>query len=313
MFRWFSLLALGAFTLVGCTQGSAVTDVAADGSYKRSIAISHSSGSLGEVESNPRAELEQMFRLPSGAGWKTEWGGTDQEVKFTAERAYAAGESGGADLVTLEGGKEESTNEFSVKEVEPGVFEYREKIAWKGERAKLSEFNPEALESIKKKMGESATKVTDADLQTLGRNAQVAATRLMMGPTEPMIFSLLSSPEYGVRKLTRELGKALLKETETFFGERLTAAEQRTLVRGMIETMDLQDAANEQVPNPTEADPSGGPTSLVTFSLTVKMPGEVISTNGELDPLTGEVFWSFLPESASFGDFELVARSTVAK
>jgi hypothetical protein len=41
----------------------------------------------------------------------------------------------------------------------------------------------------------------------------------------------------------------------------------------------------------------------MTFRVTV--PGRVIETNGEADPLTGEVFWALYPEAAALGEVKL--------
>jgi hypothetical protein len=39
----------------------------------------------------------------------------------------------------------------------------------------------------------------------------------------------------------------------------------------------------------------------------VKAPGRVVSSNGEVDELTGEVFWGLFSEAAAFKDVVLTA------
>jgi hypothetical protein len=39
----------------------------------------------------------------------------------------------------------------------------------------------------------------------------------------------------------------------------------------------------------------------------VKAPGRVVSSNGEVDELTGEVFWGMFSEAAAFKDLVLTA------
>ena len=39
----------------------------------------------------------------------------------------------------------------------------------------------------------------------------------------------------------------------------------------------------------------------------VKTPGRVVSSNGELDDLTGEVFWALYDDAATFKDVVLTA------
>jgi hypothetical protein len=49
------------------------------------------------------------------------------------------------------------------------------------------------------------------------------------------------------------------------------------------------------------------------MSVCVKFPGEVISSNGEIDPYTGEVFWDFLSATAELEPLELRVKFRVKK
>ncbi len=46
---------------------------------------------------------------------------------------------------------------------------------------------------------------------------------------------------------------------------------------------------------------------LVPLMFIVKTPGRVVSSNGEVDELTGEVFWALFEEAAAFKDVVLSA------
>ncbi len=45
----------------------------------------------------------------------------------------------------------------------------------------------------------------------------------------------------------------------------------------------------------------------------VKMPGRVVSSNGEVDDLSGEVYWALFPEAASLKNLVLTATCELAQ
>jgi hypothetical protein len=64
---------------------------------------------------------------------------------------------------------------------------------------------------------------------------------------------------------------------------------------------------------PVQPDPSAGPPDkssgggLTPLMFIVKTPGRVVSSNGETDEFTGEVYWALFPEAASLKDVTLTA------
>jgi hypothetical protein len=61
--------------------------------------------------------------------------------------------------------------------------------------------------------------------------------------------------------------------------------------------------------DPTKAGdkPDLGDAALAALTFSVKLPGKIVSTNGERDDFAHEVYWSVYPQAAALGDVEMTA------
>src|SRR5260370_708553 len=112
-------------------------------------------------------------------------------------------------------------------------------------------------------------------------------------------------PDLAERRISARIGWVLLKAREEQFGDKMTAAERREVARKLI-------ATSFSTTKPSQPDPSSGPPSSKGSALTplmfiVKAPGRVVSSNGEVDELTGEVYWALFSDAASLKDVVLTA------
>ncbi len=63
----------------------------------------------------------------------------------------------------------------------------------------------------------------------------------------------------------------------------------------------------------TQAEPaaaaaaSGNSSGLTPLMFIVHPPGKVVSTNGEIDEFSGEIFWALFEEAASYQDVVMTA------
>jgi hypothetical protein len=97
-----------------------------------------------------------------------------------------------------------------------------------------------------------------------------------------------------------------MQALEQQFGDKMQPAERREVARQLIQAT-LSTARISQ-PNPTApmANPTNSP-GLTPLMFVVQAPGKVVSTNGEIDEFSGEIFWALFEEAASYQDVVMTA------
>jgi hypothetical protein len=98
----------------------------------------------------------------------------------------------------------------------------------------------------------------------------------------------------------------MLKALEEQFSDRMTPAQRRDVTLKLIDASLAQ--AKPKTPDASAGPPSGkGGSGLTPLMFIVKTPGTVISSNGDLDELTGELYWALFPPAASLKPAVLTA------
>jgi hypothetical protein len=116
----------------------------------------------------------------------------------------------------------------------------------------------------------------------------------------------LMHPDLALRRASQRIGGVLTKVLEDQFGSRMRPEERREVTRKLIDT-------TFTLAKPSKPDPAAGPPSsnqgagLTPLMFVVKTSGTVVSTNGEKDDLTGEVYWALFPEAATLQPVVLTA------
>lgn len=295
------LLLVALLVLGGCARSTSVTEIRQDGSWQRRLTFVLAS-QTGMSDKEPK--IEDVFVVPKGAGWKTETKKENDEIIFTASREMKLGEMLEGDLSVIADEKVALVNEVQVKEAD-GRFIYRETFRWKGKRQQeLDKPIPELLKTLEGALP-AATK---EDREFLAVKLQAEIWRVLMGPGDPILLQMLIQPDYAERKLRQRLGKAVISLLVQRLGDKLTDAERRTAAQNLMSIDKIKDVFDpkEKVDSEQKSEKSS---TMVTMAMIVKMPGEIISSNGEVDPLTNEVFWAMLPEAAAIGDVTLEAIS----
>ncbi|MEP6756738.1 MAG: hypothetical protein ABJA67_14630, partial [Chthonomonadales bacterium] len=59
--------------------------------------------------------------------------------------------------------------------------------------------------------------------------------------------------------------------------------------------------------------PANDAAEYIPLMLTVKLPGKIVSTNGDMDPSSDEIYWATFAVAASFEDITLTAVCDVSK
>jgi len=97
-------------------------------------------------------------------------------------------------------------------------------------------------------------------------------------------------PDLAARRLGQRMGTLVIKALQDQFGDQLTAAQRKEVARQLIQ--DTFSSARMTPPDPAAATSDKNNTGSVTPPMFIlKTPGRIVSSNGELDDLSGEVFW----------------------
>ena len=288
--------------LTGCTRARITTEIHADGSWTRTILLAGPEKKEGSMQVAP--SLDDTFVFPSGTAWKVTDGKQQNEITKTFERVVAAGGSVKGDLSLKEGKAAAAlklVNEVTVTRVGPRRFEYRETLRWAGAPPKDSGLKPTDVADIKAALPKALA--TDANARALAERTYALAMPLMFGPGDPLLAISLIHPELAERRARQRIGAVLLKALEEQFGNQMPPAERRELARKLIEK-------TFTATRPSQPDPSAGEgqnSSLTPLTFVLRAPGRLISSNGEFDELSGEVFWALFPEAASLQPVVLTA------
>ena len=297
-----SALAVAALaTLTGCGRSRITTEIKGNGVWTRTDLFSGQEKKEGQMAPS----IDDIFVLPSGEGWKSTTAKTDKDFSMVFERTLRAGDALKGDLSIKAGeDKLQLVNEATVRQTGPRRFEYTETLSWKGGKGALEDIKPEQLDQIKAALPKPLA--TDANVHSLAQRMTAMVVPVMFGPGDPLLALGLMHPDLAERRASQRVGVAMMKALEDQFGSQMTVDQRRDVVRGLI-------ATSFAASRPAEPDPSAGPpdkssgSALTPLMFIVKTPGRMVSSNGELDEFTGEVYWALFPEAASLKDVTLTA------
>lgn len=309
----------------GCVRARVTTEIHPDGSFTRTIAMTGTPPQQGMTMTGV-STVEDTFVLPSGTGWKVvaepAKPGTvsavsavnaappaadakQGEVTKTFERVFPAGSPDKGDF-KLKGGKPgmppKLVNEVTVTKIGPNRYEYKETLRWTGTPPKPPEFKPEDLATIKAKLPPALA--TDENARGLAEKSYRLMMPMMFGPGDPLLAMGWMHPELAQRRMMQKIGGTLLKAIDEQFGDKLTQQQKRELAMSLI-TKGF-DSTKPSQPDPTSSADKDS-TGIIPLTFVLRGPGKLISTNGEYDELSGEVFWALYPEAASFQPVVLTA------
>ncbi len=297
-----SCIGLAAIVLLGgCARARITTEIKPDGSWLRTTTFT---GQAKKEGMQLASTIEETFLAPSGDKWKSREEKKNEDRTLIFERVLAAGESLKGDLA-LKGdgeGKVKLTNEVRIVRAGPKRFEYRETLHWSGEAPDMASVKPENIAQIKEVLPKPLA--TDANARALAAKVSTLLVPLIFGPGDPLLAMGLVHPDLAERRARQRIGNLLLTALEQQFGPRMAPAERRDVARKLIsEALSTKPSP----PEPGGSSAKGNKTSLTPLMFVLKTPGRVVSSNGEADELTGEVYWALFPEAASMRDVVLTA------
>jgi hypothetical protein len=305
-FRALAASLAAAALLTGCGRARFTTEIKPDGSWTRTAVFTGAQ----QKEGSMAPPLEDSFVLPSGAAWKSHEEKKDDNRILTFDRSMTAGAVLKGDLsIKGDAGKLTLVNEATVTR-SGNRLEYRETLRWTGPPPDSATVKPESLAHLKASLPKALA--TDANARALAAKGQQLLMPLLFGPGDPLLALALVHPDLGEMRMRQKIGGLLVKALEEQFGNQLSPDQRREVARRII--ADGFASSKPAAPDSSSGDkPGKGSGGLTPLMFIVKMPGRVVSSNGELDELSGEVYWAMFPEAASLKDLVLTATCEVGQ
>jgi hypothetical protein len=314
------LLALASLLATGCARSVITTTVKPDGSFTRKIVFhapgSGDKGAAGAIAGPGMSELTDSFDMPAGGPWKTKREKLENEETYTAERELTPGSVQKKDIVIKSGDKTKPgvfvVNEATVRSLGAGKWEYRETLHWTGKAPDvMTTVDPDMALAIKSSLPPALA--TEANIRPIALVLNREVWHLLFGPGDPLISSwtqFMMQPEAVERKMMVRMSGGVNKVLAAQLGDKLTAEQRRLYVHKIIGNVVASlNAKTTKSADPSKAGdkPDLGDAALTALTFSVKLPGKIVSTNGERDDFNVEVYWSVYPQAAALGDVEMIA------
>jgi len=329
-----SLLAIaaGAILSAGCAHESTTSTIRGDGSWTRKT--TYSLADSDEAKGGRKLSLRDVFSPPSGAGWtvvEKKTGEKPPQITVIVSRELRPAETITGDLMVKAGAKKGSTaprvvNTAAVRPAGPGRWQYTETFHWSGFKPNIAkEMAPLVSPSVKKALPPGFA--SSANAAQLSVRIERNLWKTLFSPPEPFMLDFydnllpitgFSDPDERTGDMSRKLGPGIETALMETFGSRMSRdLRHRTAVR-LVEQIaadtssqagkgDKMGGGAGKGPGTDSATESFGGMYPVAISITVKLPGRVTETNGIVDELAGEVYWTLYPQSALEQDVTLRA------
>jgi hypothetical protein len=296
----YILLTLATLVVSGCVRARVTTEVKSDGSWTRRVALTGPEKKEGQMAPT----IDDAFVLPSGEIWKSRQEKKNEELTSIWERTASAGSviDGDISIKEDEQGKLKLVNSATVTRSGRRI-EYRETLRWRGAPPKNLGIRSEDLNEIKIALPKALA--TDSNARAVGERTIALAVPLMFGPGDPLLAIGLMHPDLAERRATQRIGGLLVKALEEQFGEKIPAAERRDVANQLIQKVFLSTRPSQ--PDPASGPPGKSSGGLTPLMFVLKLPGKIVSSNGETDQFTGEIYWALFPEAAALKEVVLTA------
>lgn len=305
-----------AIFLAGCARVNTSTTVNADGSYSRKIdlKVSKTTTGMGSAFSAmgdskdakpPMDKPEDYFQIPKIPGMKLVRSEDKTDSVVTLTRAAAAGAEPVQDIALwAEKGKVLATSTVVVTKLPDGKIEYIETLHTT-KVSKDSKFQFDQLRPRVKKVIPVELQTTE-NIDRATRAVAASYVHALFGPPEPMVFNMFTSPEVMLRRIN---SNAFVENSRSFqeIIPSLTEAQADEMARNLAEAMaDTIMGETESMSEPKDPkEKSSVENEMTPLTFSVKFPGKVVESNGLLDRMTGEIYWSLLPAGLEMGDVKL--------
>jgi hypothetical protein len=246
-----------------------------------------------------------IFAMP-GADWSKSEEIKEGEKITTLKRSFKAGEGPVTDIIIREKETTKLKNFVVVRKLEGNRLEYYEKIIFlaPNEQKQQKELG-DYIAQMKKIMPTGVA--TEDDYKAMAKKSSTALIRILVGPEDHLMGTLILNPDGAARRLRSKLGVIENKVLTEQLGTKMTQEQRDDVIKKMLATFDKETMMGNSKPSASPDQSSQSQADFVGMSVAVKLPGKIIETNGEIDGYTGEVFWDFASNSAESDVLELRA------
>jgi hypothetical protein len=282
------LLITGAALLAGgCARVESLSQVDASGSLERKVTMRVAQMGMDE---DPKTLPSNLITLQGQPAWKvtTSKDGTDSILE--ASRTLAPGDSESGSFTVTNGSSSKARCQVKAVKRDDGTIEYTETWIWEGKQSPpiTGVLNEAGRESLKKHL--TPLGAAEADLAAIEASVGRDLKRAVLGPGEPMLMILLTDPSLGLRKIRAKMVGYLESAIVKRLPDTDPGARKKAVLAIVTETATELDKKRTATADSAQGPESSG--MLLSFSLAVQGPGQVIETNGEVDPVDGRVYWS---------------------
>lgn len=293
--------------LAGCGRVTVSTNIHADGSFDRTVvyAVKDLDGLAGGMPTGSNQQMPKPFVTPKAStGVTVTTSKLNDENLTTVKRSLEAGSKPLNDIALLaqtamSNEKPVATSSVEVKPLGDGKFEYLETIHYSGKNPIDSQLPPEFRLQVKKALPDGA------DTATIDKTTKAMANAVihsLMGPPDPLVGDLVLNQDLALRKMKVRL---YLDFDQALREANAPADRKKAFLDKILDdeiSKVLGDTKNKT--NPQKIDPTAQG-SMVPMLYSVKIPGQLLEHNGNIDPITGDVYWALFPEAASVEDVKL--------
>jgi len=310
MRRTLPLMFCAVAISTGCARVSVNTNLAADGSFKRVAKYASSDSQLDMANQHGKRDITELFLIPTqGAGISVERKKTQEgETLVTVTRSGAAGGPPLADIAVLGPDRKTTlTSSVAIRRLENGQIEYRERLSWLGQRKNtFGDMPPELRVQIKQSLPPRLAKTETID--DITHRVVKAMINTFFGPAEPVLPIMAIDPDLATRKLRIAFYLNLALSLQRDYA--MTPDETRSMLASLTAEDKMKSVLTSKLPGvaaPAGTDKPSSSTdgNFMPLTFAVSFPGKIVRTNGLVDPVTGEVYWSLYDIAVEFEDITL--------
>ncbi len=298
-----SFLFAAALLLSACARARVTTQIQSDGSWTRTVALTGQQKTDG-FQLAPT--LEDTFVIPAGSGWKSTEEVQDNNRTLTLERTLPAGAHAAWRRVhqKFRTWQESRTRQAAAGEPRrrqsdgtPSIGISRDAALDRPSQQAPGRYSTGGLGALE--IASSAGPGHRCQCPgACWTRRRCCRCPFCLGQGDPLLAVGLLHPDLALYRANQRIGAVLVKALEQQFGEKMQPAERRECRQA---THSGNARSPERYRNPIPPPPRLPPPNsagLTPLMFIVKPPGRVVSTNGEIDGFSGEIFWALFEEAA---------------